>query len=790
MKLETLYIRFFRSFNYDYLRKGHVGSNPDPWDTFNGQFYPYVKVRMEEGITTIVGANESGKSQLLAAVKRLLNGRDIHAKDFCRYSKFFAVDKAMAKPEFGGRFTHLKSQEKDTVADLIGLDAKEKIEEFYLFRTNEGAFIYLSRDMNAQAYKLDNAKLKKLNLPTYFEIDADIPLPNSVPIDYLAEGKGKSIVGSRAKMLLGQEVLRSSISEMISSDAQKHQALGSKISSAYSSVQADEDEANRQKRLELAETLLIHVAGIDRSAFAQMKDAVKTSEGYANGLVERINRQLSERLNFPKWWSQDKNFGLYLTLRDFDLVFTVRDRTGSDYSFSERSDGMKYFLSYFVQFLSYQPKSDSEILLMDEPDRFLSTSGQQDLLRLFAQYANPDDQKRQGVQVLYVTHSPFLIDKNHSDRIRVLEKGDGDEGTRVVRNVGHNHYEPLRSAFGAFVAETTFISNCNLMVEGQADQVLLAGVSTFIRERHPKLEALDLNTLTLVPAGSAEHIPYLVYLARGRDVEKPAIVVLLDGDSAGQSIRKELKKGYRGRSIIDDEFILSTNDLIESVKISTTSVQEIEDLIPARLADRAIEVVAKEAFTDKEYAESIKKYLPVNVQEGEKLFQAATRSAASLQAANGQTLRLDKVAFARGVIEAMKASSEGTPDGVDNFSQLFSLINQRQRAAMRKNARERTSQLLKRMIHAFSSDHPTRVTRYETLNFLESVEDNLPEINDETEAIRDVIRRIRGDHQLHIEPHSPVTDFASLMDTVRSMAHAGTLQAQRSPNRVGERGAS
>jgi hypothetical protein len=77
----------------------------------------------------------------------------------------------------------------------------------------------------------------------------------------------------------------------------------------------------------------------------------------------------------------------------------------------------------------------------------------------------------------------FLIDKNNADRIRVLEKGVGDEGTRVVRNVSRNPYEPLRSAFGAFVAETTFIGNCNLMVEGPADQILLGGATTHLRLR-------------------------------------------------------------------------------------------------------------------------------------------------------------------------------------------------------------------------------------------------------------------------------------------------------------------
>ena len=163
------------------------------------------------------------------------------------------------------------------------------------------------------------------------------------------------------------------------------------------------------------------------------------------------------------------------------------------------------------------------------------------------------------IQLIYVTHSPFLIDKNHAERIRVLEKGAGTEGTRVVRDASRNHYEPLRSAFGSFVGETTFIGNCNLVLEGLADQILLAGGAAFLRGRgRAEIEILDLNHLTLVPAGGASHVPYLVYLARGRDIEKPAVIVLLDSDKAGNDARKVLERngGARGKRILETRNIL------------------------------------------------------------------------------------------------------------------------------------------------------------------------------------------------------------------------------------------
>ncbi|WP_433272680.1 AAA family ATPase [Actinosynnema sp. CS-041913] len=79
MHISTVYIRFFRSFNFDYLRKAHIDFAPDPWDALGteGLQYPFVRVPLEDGVTTVVGANESGKSQLLSAVKHALTGDGI-----------------------------------------------------------------------------------------------------------------------------------------------------------------------------------------------------------------------------------------------------------------------------------------------------------------------------------------------------------------------------------------------------------------------------------------------------------------------------------------------------------------------------------------------------------------------------------------------------------------------------------------------------------------------------------------------------------------------------------------
>ncbi len=85
-ELSTLHVRFYKAFNYDYLRRNDDRVTPKPWEMTGDLWYPHVNVDIEEGITTVVGSNESGKSQMLAAIKCALTGTGIERGDFCRYS--------------------------------------------------------------------------------------------------------------------------------------------------------------------------------------------------------------------------------------------------------------------------------------------------------------------------------------------------------------------------------------------------------------------------------------------------------------------------------------------------------------------------------------------------------------------------------------------------------------------------------------------------------------------------------------------------------------------------------
>jgi hypothetical protein len=782
--ISAVYVRFFRSFNYDYLRKTHQNFRPWPWDVLDGDLkYPFVKVDLEKSVTTVVGANESGKSQLLHAVKCALTGKGIKLSDFCRYSQFFAVDDSMTSPDFGLELSGLDGAERAAITKTLKSRTPAVGERFCLFRFGGDApVVYVPDGEDWKMVEVKSSGALEALLPKAFEIDSTVALPDSVPLHYLADGEHSFHTTPRT---LRQGFLRQVTSHAAEwfGSTREASAVAHPVESAFSEANKFPDEHSKQ--LQLADKLLLEVAGVSRIAFAQLLQAVENDDdGYANGVVAQINKRLASKLNLTKWWSQDHHFQLLLTLRDQDLVFTIRDRTGTEYSAGERSMGLRYFLSYFIQYQSHdKPEAGSrEILLMDEPDAYLSSAGQQDLLRIFEDFANPEDPQRTPCQVVYVTHSPFLIDKNHGERIRVLEKGEGDEGTRVVRNAVQNHYEPLRSAFGSFVAETTFISNCNLMLEGPADQVLIAGMSARLRRSNPDpLANLDLNAVTLVPAGGTGNVPYLVYLARGRDVEKPAVIVLLDSDDAGDKALSELERGPRGRPLIDKKFIFQVGSLPRD-KITTGNPEgpaAIEDLVPLDVALMAV----------KEYAATF--LAPDKATELDTLavdditYDSQTDTHCALQKAARTKVPgfgLAKVGFARCVLDVVdKLSAEDSLAVDTNFRALFTELGKLQRDAMREFTADKTGTKVKRLKDSFLLDHPDTATRAQVSVLLEEVTANLDNSAD-ADSLRNHMLRIKRDHNLDGKPSDPIVDYSMFKDDLAKLAYTLLNEVQLNPS--------
>jgi predicted ATP-dependent endonuclease of OLD family len=826
MHLKTLSVRFYKSFNDDFLRKNHDRVDPKPWEKINNAFYPYIEVPIESKITTIVGANESGKSQLLSAVEKAIIGKGIERSDFCRYSPFFTVKQDELKhPDFGTEWSGFSESEKVNLRKIIDIPENIIFDRLLVFRQNiKNLTVYLPEKGDYRLYKVGEKQAIELQdlLPAILKIESEVALPSSVPIKRLVELDQGKILDSRKFELLDPQQ-RNKIVDALD-DFSDDSELVTKVPSSYGGsteqvasraiqplkiiIKALEDSnstyKDKEKQFELAHKLICKIAQVDSNALLDLAKAIKDGmQGYANGIIEKINRQLSINLNFPNYWVQDRNFCLKVMARDYDLVFTITDRTGTEYSFDERSQGLRYFLSYYIQYRSHEPHSSkSEILLMDEPDAYLSSQAQQDLLKIFDLFANPDigSHLTQAIQVIYVTHSPFLIDKNHAERIRVLQKGNEDEGTRVVKDAARNHYEPLRSSIGAYVGETTFIGNCNLMVEGLSDQILIAGATTYLRLREtPNLETLDLNQITIVPSGSASHIPYLVYLARGRDVEQPAVIVLLDSDNSGTDAKKQLlgKGGQHRRPLLNDQFILQIGDLGKEFTLlpnSGSTKTEIEDIIPLPICIAATRYYLQE-FLQIDEAEL--SFLTEEIVLDKISAQTMIDGLQASLLIPDKDLKINKVGFARNVIRVVnewtreRDLSEEKTDAIrifeQNFRILFKKLNIMQRRAQQKLTNEKLSQKIERLKKDFNARHPISARREHGVILLDEIEGILEantenELIKEFEATKNAIQNLRRDYNLDIDMNKAIHDYIGFQAGLERIKYAGLLASQEEPN--------
>ncbi|WP_155936701.1 hypothetical protein [Mesorhizobium ciceri] len=166
MRLSTVYARFYKSFNFDHIRKATPQAQPKgDWEMFRDAWYPYVEVEFDSRITTIVGANESGKSHLLSAVEKAVSGIGFEQRDLCRYSPFFSVEReATCWPHLGLGWSMVEPDEAAAIARVAGAKTVQ-FDHFMMFRETPEALDIWIPDPNEGWTKRVVAARQSTDLP-------------------------------------------------------------------------------------------------------------------------------------------------------------------------------------------------------------------------------------------------------------------------------------------------------------------------------------------------------------------------------------------------------------------------------------------------------------------------------------------------------------------------------------------------------------------------------------------------------------------------------------------------
>lgn len=143
--------------------------------------------------------------------------------------------------------------------------------------------------------------------------------------------------------------------------------------------------------------------------------------------VQNYLRNLSTKMtgNFSDIYTQE-TIELSLQKDGSKIVINIFDKNDKDYSKkpSQRSQGFQWFLAFYLVLNSKKCK-DNTILLIDEPGLFLHAKAQEDILNYF--------ETKIHNQIIYTTHSPFLIDVNNMHRVRLaINNRDDNNGTKII----------------------------------------------------------------------------------------------------------------------------------------------------------------------------------------------------------------------------------------------------------------------------------------------------------------------------------------------------------------------
>jgi predicted ATPase len=186
--------------------------------------------------------------------------------------------------------------------------------------------------------------------------------------------------------------------------------------------------------------------------------------------------------------------------------------------FDERSKGFVWFFSFLSYFSVLEEQDSSLVLLLDEPGLNLHATAQNDFMRFI------DSRLATKNQVIYTTHSPFMINLEKLNRVRLVQDLD-DEGTVISEDILANDKEtvfPLQVALGHQMAHSLFLAPNCLMVNAPSDLIYLQVMGEVLASR--KGMRLDPRWV-VIPVGGADNLPTFVSLLGESYV---SVAVLMD----------------------------------------------------------------------------------------------------------------------------------------------------------------------------------------------------------------------------------------------------------------------
>lgn len=292
---------------------------------------------------------------------------------------------------------------------------------------------------------------------------------------------------------------------------------------------------------------------------------------------------------FRNWWKQGEYRFRFQADGDHFRIWVSDDKRPEEVELEARSTGLQWFLSFYLVFLVESEESHAgTIILLDEAGLSLHALAQRNLLAFFESLSEAN-------QLIHSTHSPFLVDASHLDRVVAIyvdESGrtvaTSDLRSAAPSDVRHKSVYAVHAALGLAVSDALVQGCLPTVVEGESDQFFLSGVKHYLVGKGLLKPAREL---LFFPAYGVKGVKHLASILSGKEERLP--VVLVDSDAAGRELKKAL---------LSDLYVGSQERVLEVQDFRGLKDAEVEDLMPLemvlRYLDRFVFRSATRDFSD------------------------------------------------------------------------------------------------------------------------------------------------------------------------------------------------
>ncbi len=261
----------------------------------------------------------------------------------------------------------------------------------------------------------------------------------------------------------------------------------------------------------------------------------------STNIQERGNHERAVNIDFTdkfkQFWTQD---AIKLEVkRDGEKVNFWIVENDKQYYPSQRSKGQQWYLSFYVKIVARIRDGKPNIILIDEPGLYLHAKAQKDLLKVLREHGS-------NYPVLFSTHSPYLIEPENLEAVRLVEKKDNVEGSKILGKI-HAHNEasketltPVLTAIGLGVNDSilNIDQKKNVVVEGPAD--------VFYLQAFKKLSSSKTN-INFINGGGAPNMGFVGTILEGWGAE---VLYLFDNDSGKDQGEKRLESFHVSPDLI------------------------------------------------------------------------------------------------------------------------------------------------------------------------------------------------------------------------------------------------